>query len=232
MIAAPQTDLYMNMSQFSDLKLSARKNELGAAKAAAQQFEGLFIQMMLKSMRAATVTDESQHSSNLDFYNDMHDKQISLMMAKSGGIGIAQMMKQQLGDFDADGQTSATPEGKTLPSYLLPAYQLPGNVSNSLPLPAMNYVAKNPAVKLHGLGTHAQNPQAQHSPVEQSTTAVSISKAVVSQPALKSETFEPFYGWSNATSFVNDLWPHAEKAATRLGVSAEVLVAQSALETG
>ncbi|MDH5767110.1 MAG: glucosaminidase domain-containing protein, partial [Gammaproteobacteria bacterium] len=38
--------------------------------------------------------------------------------------------------------------------------------------------------------------------------------------------------WDNAESFVQDIWPHARRAADQLGVSPDVLVAQSALETG
>ena len=232
MIQGAQTDLYMDMNQFSDLKLSARNKEAGAAKAAAQQFEGLFIQMMLKTMRAAAVMDESQHSSNMDFYNDMHDKQISVMMAKRGGIGIANMMQHQLGDFDDDGQTNAAIEGKDLP-----AYRLPGATQTQLPIAAMNYIAQNPAVKTHELATHhpvtsktkSESKAGLGAQVEQ----VSVTKMTETpKPGLTSQTFEPFYGWSNASTFVNDLWPHAEKAAARLGVSAKVLVAQSALETG
>lgn len=38
--------------------------------------------------------------------------------------------------------------------------------------------------------------------------------------------------WSHPDEFVSDVWPHAERAATRLGVAPEALVAQAALETG
>ena len=230
MIQGAQTDLYMDMNQFSDLKLSARNKEADAAKAAAQQFEGLFIQMMLKTMRAAAVMDDSQHSSNMDFYNDMHDKQISLMMAKRGGIGIANMMQHQLGDFGDDGQTTAALEGKDLP-----AYRLPGSTTTQLPIPAMNYIAQNPAVKTHELATLQPHKSESGSKPELGAQVeqVVVTKMTESpKPGLTSQTFEPFYGWSNASTFVNDLWPHAEKAAAKLGVSARVLVAQSALETG
>ena len=228
MIQGAQTDLYMDMNQFSDLKLSARNKEAGAAKAAAQQFEGLFIQMMLKTMRAAAVMDESQHSSNMDFYNDMHDKQISLMMAKRGGIGIANMMQHQLGDFGDEGKTTAAIEGKDLP-----AYRLPGATTTQLPVPVMNYIAQNPAVKTHELASHQPHKSASESELGAQVDQVAVTKLTESpKPALTSQTFEPFYGWSNASTFVNDLWPHAEKAAAKLGVSAKVLVAQSALETG
>ncbi|MDH3350131.1 MAG: glucosaminidase domain-containing protein, partial [Gammaproteobacteria bacterium] len=38
--------------------------------------------------------------------------------------------------------------------------------------------------------------------------------------------------WSDAESFARDIWPHAERAAERLNVSPEAIVAQAALETG
>ena len=38
--------------------------------------------------------------------------------------------------------------------------------------------------------------------------------------------------WKDPASFARDIWPHAEKAAKRLNVSTEAVVAQAALETG
>ncbi len=205
-------DLYMNMQQFSDMKLAARQNSRAAGKAAAQQFEGLFIQMMLKEMRAAAKFDESQHSSNMDFYTDMYDKQLSMTLSKQGGIGIAEVLEKQINRFLPEGQTAAGEGGKELPVYRLPAARV-----NTLPMPVMTYQAQNPAVQTYQLDT----AQARAS---DSVTAETSS--------LQTETLKPFYGWSDRQSFISDLWPHAQKAASQLGVSAKVLVAQSALETG
>lgn len=205
-------DLYMNMSQFSELKLAARQHSAEAGKAAAQQFEGLFVQMMLKSMRSAAVMDPSQHSSNMDFYSDMYDKQMSLMLSQAGGIGIADVIEKQLDRFMPEGQETAAADGKTLPTYRLPTIH-----SHQLPLAVMDYVSTNPAVNTFGLNESVEE------------ASVGYENKLSS---LQSQTLQPFYGWPDAKSFVNELWPHAEKAASRLGVSAHVLVAQSALETG
>ena len=221
MMQATQPELYMNMQQFSELKLEARQHSADAGKKAAQQFEGLFIQMMLKNMRAAARFDESQHSSYMDFYTDMYDKQIAQMMSQQGGIGIAAMMQQQLDPLvsaaQPEGQEIATEAGHRLPADRLPTYSLPVIEQDVMPLPDMNYQASNPAVKAHQF-----SPQAK-SNVERPQNAAN---------SLQSETVETFYGWQAADSFVQDLWPHAQQAADRLGVSAQVLVAQSALETG
>jgi len=38
--------------------------------------------------------------------------------------------------------------------------------------------------------------------------------------------------WASSQQFIEDVWPHALRASEKLGVDAEVLMAQSALETG
>lgn len=38
--------------------------------------------------------------------------------------------------------------------------------------------------------------------------------------------------WSDPQSFARDIWPHAERAANKLGVAPEAVVAHAALETG
>lgn len=210
MMQSTTPELYMNMQQFSELKLSAREHSRDASKAAAQQFEGLFVQMMLKNMRAAAVIDPSQHSSNMDFYMDMHDKQIALMLSQQGGIGIADLIEKQLNRYLPQGQESAADTGNELPVYRMPAMPV-----RQLPVAEMNYVAANPAVATHELDTAG--------------SALTASRPTSS---LQGEILEPFAGWDDADSFVADLWPHAEQAAQRLGISASLLVAQSALETG
>ncbi len=225
-----QTELFMNMRQFSDLKLEARQNSAQATKAVAQQFEGLFIQMMQKDMRAAATMDKSQHSSYMDFYTDMYDKQISQILSKQGGIGIARMMQQQMQQFTADGQTSAASNGTKLPVYRLPVMK-----NTELPMSDMTYVASNPAVKTHQLKQNIvldEMTDAGHKVKFDHDITEHVNAQIDQTVSLVGQTIEPFFGWQKADSFVQDLWPHAQKAASKLGVSADVLVAQSALETG
>jgi flagellar protein FlgJ len=212
--ASPSADLYLNMSQFSELKLQARNHSPEAAKAAAQQFEGLFLQMMLKDMRAAARVDDSLHSNSMDFYNDMYDKQLSQVLARAGGIGVAELLARQLGGEAPQRQTTAVAGGMTGTS--LPTYRLNETFSGRsvLPLERMNYQADNPQVRAHPLSLDVASRDGEDS------------------TALDSQAIAPFSGWADANEFVVDLWPHAERAAARLGVSPQVLVAQSALETG
>ena len=216
MMPPSSTDLYMNMSQFSDMKLAAREHDASASKAVAQQFEGLLIQMMLKDMRAAAKFDDAQHSSYMDFYTDMYDKQISLMLSQSGGIGLAEVLQLQLDPGVNERQQTAGEDGNALPVYRLPAQQ---NTIWSITKES-EYLPVNPALRVHQLLQAAQQSE------------VRTSGTAAQNNALQVEAIEPFYGWAEKQAFVQDLWPHAEQAAAELGVSTEVVVAQAALETG
>jgi len=71
-----------------------------ATKEVAKQFESLFLQMMLKSMRDATITGDSTESDQTRFYQEMFDKQIALDLSnneKGHGLGIAAMLERDMG---------------------------------------------------------------------------------------------------------------------------------------
>ena len=96
--------LYTDFSGLSRLKVKASAQpgtaeSQQATKEVAKQFESIFLQMMLKSMRDASDLSESTESDQTRFYMDMFDKQISLDLASSGnGIGLAEMLERDLGD--------------------------------------------------------------------------------------------------------------------------------------
>jgi flagellar protein FlgJ len=71
-----------------------------ATKEVAKQFESVFLQMMLKSMRDATVTGDSEEADQTRFYQEMFDKQIALDLANNrngGGLGIAALLERDMG---------------------------------------------------------------------------------------------------------------------------------------
>ena len=96
--------LYTDFSGLQKLrsKVSTQENTAetqAANKEVAKQFESLFLQMMLKSMREATVTGDSAESDQTRFYQEMFDKQIALDLANnstSGGLGIAAMLEKDM----------------------------------------------------------------------------------------------------------------------------------------
>ncbi len=89
--------LYTDFSGLAKLRAKATEQSDEAAKEVAKQFESLFLQMMLKSMRDATVPGESAESDQTKFYQEMFDKQIALDLSNKGdGIGLAKMLEKQI----------------------------------------------------------------------------------------------------------------------------------------
>ena len=87
----------MDIQGLASLRSQARQAPGAAISEVAGQFESLFVQMMLKSMRDATVDGGLFDSSQLDTYQQMFDQQISLELSQQGGIGLAEILVTQLG---------------------------------------------------------------------------------------------------------------------------------------
>jgi len=87
---------YMDFSGLGELRGKAVQNQDKALKETAQQFEGMFIQMMMKSMREANngFKDEENESSARETFEGMFDKEVSLQMAKRGAMGVADFMER------------------------------------------------------------------------------------------------------------------------------------------
>ena len=86
-----------DLHSLDTLKREAGTNSAESIKAAAKQMEGMFVQMMLKSMRDASIKDEQLHSQASDMFTSMYDQQISQDIAAHGKLGFADMMVKQLG---------------------------------------------------------------------------------------------------------------------------------------
>ena len=87
---------YTDFSGLGELRGKAQQNQNSALKESAQQFEGLFIQMMLKSMREANapMKDEDNQSHAMETFEGMFDKEVSLQMSKRGALGVADFMER------------------------------------------------------------------------------------------------------------------------------------------
>ncbi|AZG16263.1 flagellar assembly peptidoglycan hydrolase FlgJ [Cupriavidus pauculus] len=81
---------------FEALKSQARAgNNSNTLQAAAKQFEAVFTQMVLKSMRDATPSDGLFDNEQTKLYMSMMDQQLSQQLS-SRGIGLADVMIRQL----------------------------------------------------------------------------------------------------------------------------------------
>lgn len=105
-----------------DLRTQFQKDPQEGLKAASRQFETLFLQMVLKSMRDATPQDGIMNSEQSRFYTGLLDQQMAQNISTAGnGIGFAKLIEQQLGrhlqtaEDKAAIETPANAAGNALP---------------------------------------------------------------------------------------------------------------------
>ena len=85
----------LDVRDMGSLKQQARAGSKDALKTASTQFEAMFVNMMLKSMREATPQDGLMDSQQTKTFQTMLDQQTSQNIAKKG-IGLADMLVRQL----------------------------------------------------------------------------------------------------------------------------------------
>jgi len=97
------TQVYTDFAGLAELEADAARSRPEATREAARQFEAMFVQMMLDSMRqASSVLAEDRDTT----YEEMFDRQVALELTRHKGIGIADLLMRQLGQ-DAGGATDA-----------------------------------------------------------------------------------------------------------------------------
>ncbi|WP_156108688.1 MULTISPECIES: flagellar assembly peptidoglycan hydrolase FlgJ [Luteibacter] len=196
---------YTDMSGFAGLRSAAQKDQASALPAVAKQFESIFTQMMLKSIRdaSAAMGDDIMGSQASNAYRDMFDKQLSVTLSQGKGIGIADMLIRQLGGASsAQGASSGNGlfAGVTGDASTVDAVSSKSDQDSGLMDSLERMLGR--AGQAVGDGANA--------------VASAVGKLSISSPE----------------EFVQKLAPHAIEAAKKLGVSVRALLAQAALETG
>lgn len=90
---------YTDLNSLQNIRKNALKDQDLALRQVAQQFESMFIQMMLKSMRSANEVfgqDNPLNSSEMKHHQDMYDKQLSLSLSSSNNVGLADAFYRQM----------------------------------------------------------------------------------------------------------------------------------------
>ncbi len=207
-----QADFFLNFQQFGEMKLRARENSEDAAATVARQFEGLFVQQMLAAMRSASRVDGAQQSSYMDFYQEMYDKQLAQTIAGQDRLGVAKLIMQQIPGAEQTAAATAT--------AIDPAAANP--VSVPLPVQSVAMATAAPVEAAPPAAAAAATP----------VSSVVLGRVVDDDFAEVAQIERANNRWHKPDNFIADLWPGARVAAQQLGVSPELLVAQSALETG
>ena len=106
-ISSPSPNSYLDFDGLGQLKGQARTDAKGAIKQTAQQFEALFLQMMMKSMRESIVKSELSESTTMETFEGMFDKEVSVQLAKKNSLGLADMLVKNLEQQQANLATTA-----------------------------------------------------------------------------------------------------------------------------
>lgn len=198
-----------DFAALASLKNDAKAQDPAALKEAAKQFESLFTKMLLKSMRDANKgfgEDSLFGSQQGDFYQDMFDDQMAVHLSKGKGLGLADMLVQQLTQAGMVKPADAAAEGNKT-QFSLPAQSI-SNADDHQPL------SKSKADFVRTMWPHAQRAGSQlgvdpHALVAQAALETGWGKSVPSQ-AGGSSSFNLFgikagSSWSGATATVPTL---------------------------
>ena len=112
---------YNNLNALQSLKSASGSR---AVAEVARQFESIFVNMMLKTMREATrsLNPNDEFSSDQSrFYEDMADQQLALQLSEHGGIGLAHVLQRQL----SGGLTSSATPTVPVPAASTPTPAAP-----------------------------------------------------------------------------------------------------------
>lgn len=205
--AAPSV---FDMNNLAALKGAVKKDDPQALKSAAQQFEALFLQMVMKSMRDATPRESMFDSEQTRMFESLLDQQMAQVMSSKSGTGLAALIEKQLARANAepvefpDG-LPLTPSPRAIP------------LDGGKPLPLRGVEGSPRFLPLDGVPVM---PRAPAGPLP-------AAPAVEADAPLDADALPP-----SAREFVSRVWPHAVEASRATGIPAQFMVAQAALETG
>jgi flagellar protein FlgJ len=126
-MTAPVSDpkFFADFAGLASLRRDAQAQDPAALREAARQFESIFAKMMLSSMRAASFGDSLLGSDQQDFYRGMFDDQMAVELTRGKGLGLADMLVQQLTRAglatEASPPPAPSPRGEGVENLALPA---------------------------------------------------------------------------------------------------------------
>lgn len=245
---------YSDLNRLNQLKVGKDRDSEQNVRKVAQEFESLFLNEMLKSMRSATEVlsqDNPLNSQASKQYQDMHDQQLSVTLAREGGgIGLADVLMRQLSKreepagkpnpFDQVAQTAGVKWASNPNAAAGEPARDDSRLLNQRRLALPGKLAVAAAASAEVGKTSPENPQsgkpqplvntdwqpatAFAAPQDLPLIVNGVEATVASSPG-KTRFDSP-------AEFIATMLPMAEKAAARLGVEPRFLVAQAALETG
>lgn len=98
---------------------------------ACEGFESVFVQKIWEQMRKNVQHDSYLHSRDEQMYQGMYDAEFAKKMTEAGGIGLADMLYEQLSQrLGESSRTTSTQNNPRLP--IIPAGSLPSQIPQNL----------------------------------------------------------------------------------------------------
>jgi flagellar protein FlgJ len=216
-IEQPQ-DVYTDLNSLQSINAIGREDKDQALRKVAEQFESMFVKMMMKSMRDANKVfqeDSLMHSPQEDFYQQMYDDQMSVSLTGKQGMGLADVIYRQLnqeyGDVSKRGEVQWQPldDRRKHFSHGIDLNQIEKKNTQ------LNKDGKKTGIEIDASFVNTKKMQ-----------EAAVKEAVVTPEAEKLSKFE------SPEHFIQQLYPAAEKIAKEMGVSPTAIISQAALETG
>jgi flagellar protein FlgJ len=233
MLSGPQNaDVYTDFNGLAKLKGQARKESPEALKEVAKQFESIFLNNVLKSMRQAKLADGAMDNDQSKFYNDMYDQQLAVHLSGSPGVGLADLIVKQLSPDKPKNEKQDTEDylnrsGGISRSGSGEAHAVNRQASGKADSPAVGFEDGQVTITPYLQDTGARLPISQVD--EMTEFPFNSDRTVQSKGGVKEVQGLPI---QSAEEFVRRLHPLAVQAARELGVEPKVLLAQAALESG
>ncbi|MDT0500514.1 MULTISPECIES: flagellar assembly peptidoglycan hydrolase FlgJ [unclassified Halomonas] len=216
----------LEMQGLQRLKHSARQDPASGADAAAQQFEALFIQMMVKSMRDAVPTTGLLDNKQSEFFQSMLDQQWSQTMA-SRGIGLADKLVSELESRGLVPSQAAPAENALIAGIPRGTPRPLRDAIQSLPSSAVE-PGESQAVPDNSVSGFMAALDARPRGAAADSGGDMATQQAAGLPASRERSAMP----AHVRTFLDRLEAPAQAASRATGVPAELILAQAALETG
>ncbi len=222
-VAQPQ-DVYTDLNSLQSINDIGREDKDQALRKVAEQFESMFVKMMMKSMRDANKVfqeDSIMHSPQEDFYQQMYDDQLSVSLSGKQGMGLADVIYRQLNQQYGDPTKREDVQWQPLDDRRK-------NFSHAIDLQPIEN--KNTQLK----STHEKPSFEIDSSFINKASSLELNPDVNSKANStgESSTDEKIQAFNSPQDFIQQLYPAAKKIAKEMGISPKAIISQAALETG
>ena len=215
-----RASLALDVQGLSRLKYSARDNPQESLKETTQQFEALFLQKMLKSMRDAMPKSDLLKSDSMDTYTKMLDQQWAQNLSEQG-IGLSDMMVKQLSSKDSARSADLSPNDslKTLTAQSR-------NIPSALAMPLSEAQLKRNAA-LEANENVIKPAEQRRGPLIEGYASLDSGLQGRADHQKMMADVAP-----HVSSFVSKMGAAARAVSERTGIPHQLILAQAALETG